>query len=94
MSDGTFVLALALGAGALALWLHARFPSLAPERLGRTIAHAVAAFVLLQLLPGVGESVAGILLGVFLFVLPALVYALICSIWMIQHAQTALGLQR
>jgi hypothetical protein len=94
MSNGTFVLALALGAGALALWLHARFPALAPERLGRTIVHAVAAFVLLQLLPGVGQSVAGIFLGVFLFVLPGLVYALLCSLWMIKHAQTALGLQR
>ena len=94
MSNGTFVLALAAGAGALALWLHARFPSLAPERLGRTIAHAVAAFVLLQLVPGVGESAAGTFLAVFVFLLPALVYALLCSIWMIQHAQIALGLQR
>jgi hypothetical protein len=47
-----------------------------------------------QLAPGVGEALAGSFLGVFLFVLPALVYALLCGIWMILHAQTALGLQR
>jgi len=28
------------------------------------------------------------------FVLPALVYALLCTIWVLQHAQTALGLSR
>jgi len=27
-------------------------------------------------------------------VLPALVYALLCTIWVLQHAQTALGLSR
>jgi hypothetical protein len=28
------------------------------------------------------------------FVLPALVYALLCAIWMIRQAQVALGLSR
>ena len=77
MSNGTFVLALAVGAGLLAIWTHTRFPSLAPERLGRTILHAATAFTV-----------------VFAFVLPALVYALLCTIWVLQHAQTALGLSR
>jgi hypothetical protein len=31
---------------------------------------------------------------VFLFILPALVYALLCSLWMLKHAQTALGISR
>ena len=35
MSNGTFVLVLAAGAALLAMWTHVRFPSLAPERIGR-----------------------------------------------------------
>jgi hypothetical protein len=93
MSNGTFVLALAVGAGLLATWIHVRFPALAPERLGRTIAHAGVAFVFLQLATRLGDS-AGAYVAVFGFVLPALTYALLTALWMIQHAQTALGLQR
>ena len=90
MSNGTFVLALAVGAALLAAWTHARFPSLAPERLGRTIAHLVVASVLLQVTPGLGGSV-GVFAAVFLLVLPALVYAMLSAIWMLEHARTALG---
>ena len=32
--------------------------------------------------------------GVFLFLLPALVYGLLCSIWVLKLAQTALGSSR
>jgi hypothetical protein len=93
MSNGTFVLVLAAGAGLLAMWTHVRFPSLAPERLAPTILHAATAFALLKLTAIFGESTVG-LGAVFLFVLPALVYALLCTIWVLQHAQTALGLSR
>jgi len=93
MSNGTFVLVLAAGAGLLALWLHVRFPALAPERLGRTIVHAVTAFALLKMTATFGES-ATVFTAVFVFVLPALVYALLCTIWVLQQAQTALGLSR
>jgi hypothetical protein len=93
MSNSTFVLVLAAGAALLALWVHTRFPSLAPERLGRTIVHAVTAFALLHLTSAVGESTAFFTV-VFVFVLPALVYALLCTIWVLQHAQAALGLSR
>ena len=93
MSNGTFTLVLAAGAGLLALWLHVRFPSLAPERLGRTIVHAMTAFVLLKVTSLVGDS-STMFAVLFLFVLPALVYALLCSIWVLQQAQTALGLSR
>jgi len=94
MSNEVFVLALAVGAGLLAVWIHARLPGLAPERMGRTVLHAGAAFVLLQLSPGIGDSPVALFAGVFLFVLPALVYALLCSIWVLKLAQTALGVSR
>ena len=94
MSNSTFVLALAAGAGLLAIWVHVRFPSLAPERLGRTILHAATAFALLKLAALFGAGSTTMVASVFVFILPALVYALLCTIWVLQHAQAALGLQR
>ena len=41
MSNHTFMLAFTVGAGLLALWVHARFPALAPERLPRAMLHAL-----------------------------------------------------
>lgn len=94
MSKEMFVLALAAGAGLLAVWIHAHFPGLAPERMGKTLLHTGIAFVLLKLTPGLDVSLAAMFAGVFLFVLPALVYALLCSIWVLKLAQTALGVSR
>jgi hypothetical protein len=94
MSKELFVLALATGAGLLAMWIYVRFPRLAPARMGSTMIHTGAAFVLLLLTPGLGGSVATKFGLVFLFVLPALVYALLCTLWMLKHAQTALGVSR
>ena len=94
MSNSTFVLAFAAGAGLLALWVHVRFPSLAPERLGRTILHAATAFALLKITALSGDGSATALATLLALVLPALVYALLCTIWVLQHAQAALGLQR
>ncbi len=94
MSNGLFVLALATGAGLLAVWTHARFPGLAPDKMGRTLLHTAVAFVLLKLTPGLGESRLAMFPGVFLFLLPALVYGLLCSIWVLKLAQTALGFSR
>jgi hypothetical protein len=94
MSNSTFVLAFAAGAALLAVWVHARFPSLAPERLGKTILHAATAFVLLKLTSHFGQGSTSAVAIVFVLVLPALVYALLCTIWVLRHAQAAMGLQR
>jgi len=94
MSNELFLLALAGGAGLLAVWIHARFPGIAPERMGKTMLHTGIAFVFLQVIPGHGESAPAVFINVFLFVLPALVYALLCSIWMLRLFQTALGVSR
>ena len=94
MSNGTFVLVLAAGAALLAMWTHARFPSLAPEGLGGTVLHSASAFVLLKFAASVEGGAVSVLAPLFLLVLPALVYALLCAIWVILHAQTALGLSR
>jgi hypothetical protein len=93
MSNSVFMLAFGAGAGLLAMWVHVRFPSLAPERLGRTILHAATAFVLLKLTTHSGGS-STIIATVLLLVLPALVYALLCTLWVLRHAQAALGVSR
>jgi hypothetical protein len=93
MSNSTFVLAFAASAALLAVWLHARFPSLAPDRLGKTILHAATAFLLLKLTSHFQGSTSAVVI-VFVLVLPALVYALLCTIWVLRHAQAAMGLPR
>jgi hypothetical protein len=95
MSSSTFILVMTGGAGLLAMWVHARFPSLAPARIGPSLMHAVAAFALLLLTEAaVGEGSPTLFATILCLVLPALVYALLCTIWILRHAQTALGLGR
>jgi hypothetical protein len=94
MSKEMFVLALAAGAGLLAMWIYARFPGLAPARVGKTALHAGLAFALLMLTPALGGSVLASFALAFLFVLPALVYALLSTLWVLKLAQSALGASR
>ena len=93
MSNGVFVAALAGSAAALAMWIHVRFPSLAPEQLGRTMLHAAAAFLLLKVAAALGGG-ATAFVAIFVFLLPALVYALLCTLWVLLAAQAAFGLRR
>ena len=90
MSNSMFVLALGAGAALIAVWFHARFPSLAPERLGRTVLHLVAAFAVVSLAPSAASGYSAYI-AIFCVVLPALVYAFLCTLWMLKLAQTALG---
>jgi hypothetical protein len=93
MSGSTFALVLAGGAGLLAMWVHVRFPALKPEKIGRAIVHAALAFALLKVSSTLGDG-ATAFVAVFVFILPALTYALLCTIWVLHHAQAALGLSR
>lgn len=94
MSNGTFMLVLAVGAGLLAIWTHARFPGLAPDSLGRAVLHTAAAVLLLQTLPVALDAGLNVQLAVLGLVLPALTYAMLAAIWMLRLAQATLGLQR
>jgi hypothetical protein len=91
MSNSAFVFVLSIGAALIALWVHARFPKLAPEMVGKTLLHTFVASALLGLMPGAVESPFMALVTIVLLVLPALTYALLCSIWMLRHVQTAMG---
>ena len=94
MSNEMFVLVLAVGAAAAGGLDPRTLPRARAREDGQDGAPHGIAFVLLQLTPGLGDSPVWIFAGVFLFVLPALVYALLCAIWMLKLAQTALGVSR
>jgi hypothetical protein len=92
-----FLIALTLGAGAIALWINFRFPKLAPESIRKAVIHVGGALlvgqvvlpVLHSLIPDVSPVVRA-LITTFVLGLPALVYALLSSIWVIRIAQGAL----
>jgi hypothetical protein len=95
MSGSTMVLFFALGGGALALWIDARFPKLAPEGLRRVFFHLLAAMVFAQLaLPPIMKLVKGseiaTFAGLFGAALPALIYCFLVSIWVIKTLQGGL----
>jgi len=91
MSNSMFAFALLVGAALVAVWIHGRFPAIAPEHLGKTLLHTGVAYALLRLSPGAVESPVVAFLTILLLVLPALVYGLLCTIWMLRHVQTAMG---
>jgi len=102
MTVSQFLIALALGAGAIALWINHRFPKLAPERLGVAIIHVGIAMVVGQaIFPAIDllftanlPPMARAAVLTFVVGLPALVYALLASIWVILIAQGAFSRYR
>lgn len=96
MTTQGLVLAIAAGAGALALWLDARYNARTPRTVRRTLAHLAISMLFLHLSPGLvtlvvaaGESPARKMLAVFAVLLPALVYVWLSSIWLIKLLQRA-----
>jgi hypothetical protein len=73
------MMALVLGAGALALWLDVRFPKLAPHGLVTRLVSAAAATVALAMLP-VSATVLS-LVGVFV---PAMAVMFLTSLWLLR----------
>lgn len=94
MSGGTFSMALACGAALLALWVNARRPNLAPQRLSWLLVHAGLALALMQLIPSSGNSVPFAFVVVFAVALPVFVYAFLVSIWVIRLGQDATAAYR
>jgi hypothetical protein len=94
MNPQIFVLVLAVGAGALAIWTDVRFPKLAPESMGGVLLHTVAAMIVLQV---VASTIGGLTSGPFPtpiaavlgVALPGLLYAFISGVWAIRLFQGA-----
>jgi len=102
MTVTQFLVALALGAGAIALWINNRFPGLAPGRMVVAFIHVGIAMVIgMALVPAIDTvveaSVSPLMRAIvitFLVGLPALIYALLTSIWIIVIAQSPMKMRR
>lgn len=97
LSTSAFVLCLALGAGALALWVDVRFPGRVERSWKLVFCHLIAAGLVIHLLmPEVGTfvrdsgtpgSYALTAVGV---ALPALTYLFLASLWVLKLVQRQL----
>ena len=102
MSVGMFLVLFTVVAGVLALWVDYRFPSLAPETLGRAFIHVGVSLVgthfLSRLVLGVllaDASETARLAAVFAVALPVLAYALLAGFWVLKIAHSTMrGLPR
>jgi hypothetical protein len=93
----TFIVCIAVGSGAIALWINLRFPTLMPWSMKKLLAHMLVAFVCVYAVkPGIGMILgsgvpAARLIGVFVVAFPALVYNFLVCAWMIRLAQATGG---
>jgi hypothetical protein len=92
-----FLIVVAVGAGAIALWIDTRFPRFAPTDMRRAVVHVGFSILIAQLAVPVlvktiaaAGSPAGVLFALFGIGFPALTYCLLASIWIIKVLQGAL----
>ena len=94
MSIGLFAIVFLLGASALALWLDARFPGIAPPDLRRALGRTLIALVASQLLfPPLWSAAlerGPVLVALFAVALPCLVWVLLSTIWSMRLLQAVL----
>jgi hypothetical protein len=81
----TFVTFLALGAGALALWIQVRFPRLAPSDWRVVFAHLLASVLVIE-----NENAGTFTLAAVGIALPAITYLFLSSLWLLRCAQQLL----
>jgi len=91
LSINLFLVAFAAGAAAVAWWVDARFPTLAPESMRLALIHVGISIVVGQLLvPAVIKTTTGTGLPELIFVvivgvgLPALVYCFLSALWIMK----------
>jgi hypothetical protein len=91
---------VAVGAAAIALWLHVRMRGRGPRGTKQTLLHVGAAFTLLSAVPafmtvlvGSGESPTRKLAALFLLAFPALVYMFLSIVWFLKMVQSMLRLR-
>lgn len=94
MSVQVFGILFLLGAGAVALWLDARFPGIAPPDLSRALLRTIIVLAASQFLfPPVWDAALArspVLLAVFSLAFPCLTLVLLCAIWSIRQLQAKL----
>jgi ABC-type uncharacterized transport system permease subunit len=88
---------IGVGAGAIALWIDARFPRLAPQEMAKVVLHiALSVAVAYASSPAMKMVTASddprvVLLGVFGIAFPSVVYCLLAGVWLIKLAQRMLS---
>jgi uncharacterized membrane protein YedE/YeeE len=89
------ILCIAVGAGAIALWVDVRFPKLMPWSLRKLLVHLVIAIAVVYVVGPAMDAVArsGLpasnLASVFCVAFPVLVYEFLVGAWMIKLAQAS-----
>ncbi len=97
MTTTTLMFALVFGAGALALWLNARFGAYLPDRHVPVFLHLIAASAALEIaLPAGLEAVPattplGAVVAVQCVVLPCLTYLLLATLRLLHMMRGVLG---
>jgi hypothetical protein len=89
-----FTSALFLGTAAIACWVVVRFPRIAP---GSIIVRGVGALASAQLLGFIkisSETTPALYVSIFALLLPALTLMWMCTVWLLQSLQEALGAGR
>ena len=101
MGGNAFVVLLTIGALLVAAWLDHRLGDRRPSSPLRRVAHAVAAFVVLQLATAAAAYVVHRnpllgheLIALFALFLPSLVYALLSGLWLMRTFAEAARLSR
>jgi hypothetical protein len=96
MTAQELVVAIAIGAAAVALWLDARLKSRKPASTAWIAVHLFASVLALSVMPlfvklvvaGTGEPVR-VIAAVLLLVLPAFTYCWLSAIWLLRLLQDA-----
>jgi hypothetical protein len=92
-----FVICIAVGAAAVAMWVNFRFPNLMPWKMGRLLVHLVLALLCVYVVsPGMATVMslgipAAKIAAVFVVAFPALVYNFLVGAWLIRLAQATGG---
>ena len=95
MNPQVFVIVFLLGCAALALWVEAAFPRIAPGDLRRALFRSgVALGVTMGLFPPIWDAAVArgpIVVALFAIALPCLTYLLLSTIWSIRQLQGAMS---
>jgi hypothetical protein len=98
MHVGALISLIALGAGAIALWIDARFPRLAPEQIQSALLHVGAALLVGALVvpPAMAfvislQTTLSTLVSIFAIGFPSIVYSLLAGVWIIKLSTGVIG---
>jgi hypothetical protein len=90
MHPAVFIVALIVGAAALALWTDVRFPKLAPSSITARLVNAGVATLALVLIPFPAEAGVLLFFAVMGLFLPVLGYAFLTGLWLLRCLHGAL----